>query len=100
MNPDTFELDEVFGVLNGRKSHESGVTTYIMTMVSREPRQIVAFEMDNSVTAERIQSMVDRSAHEKNYYTDGGRSYDLHQRIQTIRCCQAGIQETSSELRA
>ena len=46
-----------------------------MTMVSREPRQIVAFEVDHSIRAERIQSMIDRSPYAENYYTDGGTSY-------------------------
>lgn len=44
-------------------------------MVSREPRQIVAFEVDNSIRAAHIQNMVDRSLHAKNYYTDGGLVY-------------------------
>jgi len=46
-----------------------------MTMVSRQPRQIVAFEVDNSIDSERIQAMVDRSPEAKNYYTDGGVAY-------------------------
>jgi len=46
-----------------------------MTMVSREPRQIVAFEVDNVIRSERIQSMVDRTPGATNYYTDGGTVY-------------------------
>lgn len=44
-------------------------------MVSREPRQIVAFEVDNSIRSERVQAMVDRSPAAKNYHTDGGTVY-------------------------
>jgi Transposase and inactivated derivatives, IS1 family len=46
-----------------------------MTMVSREPRQIVAFEVDNAIQVKRIQSMVDSSPQAEKYYTDGGMSY-------------------------
>lgn len=44
-------------------------------MVSREPRQIVAFEVDNVIRSERIQAMVDRSLPAENYYTDGNSVY-------------------------
>jgi hypothetical protein len=44
-------------------------------MLSREPRQIVAYDVDNSVNAARIQKMVDDSPQADNYYTDGGPSY-------------------------
>ncbi|MDR1669198.1 MAG: hypothetical protein LBR76_04495, partial [Oscillospiraceae bacterium] len=70
-----FELDEIFWFTNRRKGHKNGVNTYVMTMVSREPRQLVAFEVEESVCAERIQAMVDRSPAARNYYTDGGMSY-------------------------
>jgi len=46
-----------------------------MTMVSREPRQIAAYEVDNSIQAKRIQSMVDRAPQAEKYFTDGGMSY-------------------------
>ena len=44
-------------------------------MVSREPRQIVAFEAEKSIQAQCIQEMVDRSPPAQNYYTDGGAVY-------------------------
>lgn len=72
---ETFELDEMYWYINSRKGHENGINTYIMTMVSREPRQIVAFEVDNSIRSEHIQAMVDRSLPAKNYCTDGGLVY-------------------------
>jgi hypothetical protein len=46
-----------------------------MTMLSREPRQIVAFDVDNSVNAAAIQKMVDDTLEADKYYTDGGQSY-------------------------
>ncbi len=72
---DAFELDEVFWFIGRRKGYESGVNTFIMTMLSREPRQIVAFAVDNSVNAEAIQKMVDNVPQADNYFTDGGQSY-------------------------
>jgi hypothetical protein len=44
-------------------------------MLSREPRQIVAFDVDNSVNSEAIQKMVDDTLEADKYYTDGGQSY-------------------------
>jgi len=72
---DAFELDEVYWFISKRKGYENGINTYIMTMLSRQPRQIVAYAVDNSVKAELIQKMVDSTAQAKRYYTDGGNSY-------------------------
>ena len=72
---DAFELDELFWFISKRKGSENGVNIYIMTMLSREPRQIVAFNVDNTVSAALIQKMVDMSPQAKQYYTDGGQSY-------------------------
>ncbi len=74
-NLEGFELDEIYWFTNTRKENENGINAYIMTMISREPRQIVAFEVEESVRAERIQAMVDRSLPARNYYTDGGGVY-------------------------
>ena len=51
------------------------VDSHIMTMLSREPRQIVAFAVDNTVNAARIQEMADDTVQAETYYTDGGQSY-------------------------
>jgi len=74
-NLEAFELDEIFWFINGRNDCDNGVNTYIMTMISREPRQILAFEVDSSVKSERIQAMIDRSPEANDYYTDGGTAY-------------------------
>ncbi len=74
-NLEAFELDEVFWFTERRKGHENGVNTYIMTMISREPRQIVAFAVDRSIRSEYIQVMVDGTPLAYNYYTDGGIAY-------------------------
>ena len=46
-----------------------------MTMLSREPRQIIGFRVDNHVTAEAIQEMVDNSPQATVYHTDGAPIY-------------------------
>ncbi len=72
---EAFELDELYWFIGKRKGHDNGINTYIMTMLSREPRQIVAYAVDNSVNATLIQEMVDSTSQAKNYYTDGGSVY-------------------------
>ena len=44
-------------------------------MLSREPRQIVAFAVDNSVNAAAIQHMVDNTLQADKYCTDGAQVY-------------------------
>jgi hypothetical protein len=73
--PDVFELDEIYWFTGKRKGHKNGVNTYIMTMLSREPRQIVAFAVDTSVNAAHIQEMVDGTVQAEQYCTDGEQSY-------------------------
>jgi len=72
---DAFELDEIFWFIKQRRSHENGVNTYVMTMISREPRQIVGFAVDNSKSADIIQKIVDSVPPAKRYYTDGYYGY-------------------------
>lgn len=69
------EWDEIFWFTVARKGHEYGVNTYIMTCLSRSPRQIVAFEVDKSVKAKVIQLMIDRNPSFANNYSDGAKSY-------------------------
>lgn len=66
-----FELDELYWFLNERKSTKTGINTYIMTMISRLPRQIVGYNVDNSVNKESIQSIVDSVSSAERYYSDG-----------------------------
>ena len=70
-----FELDEIFWFTNTRQDNEIGINTYIMTMVSRFPRQILAFDVDKSVKAKLIQQMVNSVPSAKYYFTDGGSVY-------------------------
>ena len=68
-------MDEIYWFVGKRKGFENGINTYIMTILSREPRQIVAFDVDNSVNAVYIQDMVDSTLQAEKYFTDGGQSY-------------------------
>jgi IS1 family transposase len=72
---DAFELDEIYWFIVKRKGHKNGVNIYIMTMLSRNPRQIVAFDVDNSASSVLIQKMVDNTPLAEKYYTDGGQCY-------------------------
>jgi len=68
-------LDELYWFIGKRKGYENGINIYIMTMLSREPRQIVAHAVAHSVQATCIQNMVDTAVPADSYYTDGGGSY-------------------------
>lgn len=68
-------MDEIYWFVGKRKGYENGVNTYVMTMLSREPRQIVAYAVDQSVNCAVIQQMVDRTLQAEKYYTDGGQVY-------------------------
>jgi IS1 family transposase len=69
------ELDEVHWFIETRKCNNLGVNTYISTVVSRVPRQIVAFEVGKSVNSADIQQMVNDLPPAENYFTDGGYAY-------------------------
>lgn len=66
-----FELDEVYWYIKRKARSETRANTHIMTMISRRPRQIVAFAVDNGVKAGRIQEMADSVGYAKEYCTDG-----------------------------
>ena len=46
-----------------------------MTMISREPRQIVSFDVQYDKASFRLQGIVDGAVYAKNYCTDGNMSY-------------------------
>jgi len=70
-----FELDEVFWFINSRKNYEMGINTYVMTMISRIPRQIVGFAVDNFKSQEKIQGIIDSVPPARTYHTDGYYGY-------------------------
>jgi len=58
-----------------RKSAENGVNAYLMTMISRNPRQIVAFDVDRAKAQQLIQNMVDGAPPAERHFTDGYYGY-------------------------
>jgi IS1 family transposase len=54
---------------------ETRENVYIMTMVSREPRQIIGFEVQQDKSAYHIQNIVDGAPWAETYCTDGYVAY-------------------------
>ena len=69
------ELDEMYWYVGKRPRTETRENTYIMTMVSRLPRQIVGFDVAFDKSPERIQAIVDNAPEAENYCTDGWTGY-------------------------
>lgn len=72
---DSFELDELHWFIIRKKPLDLRQNAYVMTMISRYPRQIVAFNVDNSITKKALQAMVDSVNPANHYYTDGLKLY-------------------------
>ena len=49
--------------------------TYVITLVTRKPRQIVGFDVAYDKSEERIQKIVDSSIKAKHYYSYANPSY-------------------------
>jgi IS1 family transposase len=100
-----FELDEIFWFIAERQSKEYGINRYIMTMISREPRQIVAFGVENSKAQAVIQGMVDSVGAAERYYTDGYYGYSeiafpgYHERNERDKSDTHLVESINSDLR-
>ena len=79
MNVENFlecaELDELYWFIERKPRTETRENVYIITMVSREPRQIVGFDVAFDKSPERIQRIVDGASEAKKYCTDGWSGY-------------------------
>lgn len=74
-NMEYLELDELYCYI-GQKSHtKTYENTYIITMVSRSPRQIAGFDAAFDKSPDRIQKIVDSGPEAKFYCTDGYTGY-------------------------
>ena len=71
----TLELDEMYWFIREKSTKETRENVYIMTMVSRSPRQIVGFDVAFDKTPERIHNIVDSAPPAKTYCTDGWLGY-------------------------
>ena len=65
------ELDELYWFMKRKPRTETRENVYLMTMVSRQPRQIVGFDVALDKSAWRIQSIVDGGPEAQEYCTDG-----------------------------
>lgn len=65
------ELDELYWYVGKKPRTKTRENTYIMTMVSRLPRQIVGFDVAFDKSPKGIQGMVDNAPEADNYCTDG-----------------------------
>ena len=74
-SPEIYELDELYWYVGKKAKTETHENTYVMTMVSRLPRQIVGFSAAFDKSPERIQKMVDNAPEGKYYCTDGYLGY-------------------------
>jgi len=66
-----YELDELYWFIGEKARTETRENVYLMTMVSREPRQIMGFDVAYDKSPERIQAIVDSAPWAKRYCTDG-----------------------------
>ena len=65
------ELDELYWFIERKPRTETRENVYLMTMVSRQPRQIVGFDVALDKSACHIQSIVDGGPEAQRYCTDG-----------------------------
>ena len=69
------EMDELYWFLEYKPRTETRENIYIMTMVSREPRQIIGHVVSRDKTSKTIQKMVDAAPDAERYCTDGYSGY-------------------------
>ena len=73
--PKVFELDELYWFIGAKPKSKTRENLYLMTMVSREPRQIVGFDVAFDKSPNRIQQIVDSAYDAEKYCTDGYGGY-------------------------
>ena len=73
--PEYLELDELYWFIGKKSNIETKENVYLITMVSRNPRQIVGFDAASDKSLERIQKIVDNGPEAEFYCTDGYRGY-------------------------
>ncbi len=69
--PNLFELDELYWFIGKKPRTETHENAYIFTMVSREPRQLVGFDVSMEKSSKYIQNIVDNAPDANFYCTDG-----------------------------
>jgi hypothetical protein len=74
-NCQILEFDELYWFIGRKPQTKTRENTYVMTMMSRLPRQIVGFDAAYDKSPERIQHIVDNAPEAKTYCTDGWSGY-------------------------
>lgn len=74
-SPECLELDELYWFVEHKPRTKTRENVYLLTMVSREPRQIVGFDVAYDKSPERIQTIVDAAPEARKYCTDGYLGY-------------------------
>jgi IS1 family transposase len=69
------ELDELYWFVGKKAKTETRENIYLITMVSRLPRQIVNYDVAFDKSPKRIQTIVDNAPEAKKYCTDGYLGY-------------------------
>ena len=72
---EVLELDELYWFVERKARTQTRENVYLMTMVSRLPRQIVGFDVAKDKSPERIQAIVDEAPASKKYCSDGYLGY-------------------------
>jgi IS1 family transposase len=70
-NNEIYEIDELHWYVGRKANSETRENTYVIAMVSREPRQIIGFAFSCKKGYEQIQAVVDSAPDAKHYHTDG-----------------------------
>jgi hypothetical protein len=73
--PDVLEMDELFWFIEKKPRTETRENTYVITMVSRSPRQIVGFDAAVDKSPALVQRIVDGAPEAAWYCTDGWLGY-------------------------
>lgn len=68
---DIFEIDELYHFIGHIERTETHENTYVIPIISRNPRQIVAFGVESSKSAETIQKIADRAPYAYQFNSDG-----------------------------
>lgn len=69
------ELDELYWFIGEKSKTQTKENVYLITMVSREPRQIVGFDVALDKSSARIQKIVNNASWAEYYCTDGYNGY-------------------------
>ena len=74
-NYQILEIDELYWFIGKKPRTATRENVYVITMVSREPRQIIGFDAAYDKLPERVQQIVDNAGESKRYCTDGWFGY-------------------------